>query len=221
MAKRSKRMSKRESEELFYKLCVVVSETNKVEDAAKLLRDLLSFTEVEMIAKRIKIAELLIDKKTYREISEELKTSSATIFKVQEWLNVSGDGYRKAIEKTRGRNIRNDKPLTTYDSSSWADLKRQLPAYFWPQILLENIIANSNKRQRAKIETVLKQLEKIEEKNPLYERIDKIMSRHYRNQNQKKLFNKNREKLSEKDNINKGKKQKNNNMSQRNEVGNR
>ncbi len=189
-------MSKRESEELFYKLCVVVSETNKVEDAAKLLRDLLSFTEVEMIAKRIKIAELLIDEKTYREISEELKTSSATIFKVQEWLNVSGDGYRKAIKKTKGRNVRNDKLLTTYDSSSWADLKRKLPVYFWPQILLENIIANSNNRQRAKIETVLKQLEKIEEKNPLYERIDKIMAEQYREENQKKRLHKNKRKLA-------------------------
>jgi TrpR-related protein YerC/YecD len=190
MAKRSKKMTKRESEELFYKLCVVVSETNKVEDAAKLLRDLLSFTEVEMIAKRIKIAEMLIEGMTYREINESLKTSNATIFKVQEWLNVSGDGYRKAVEKTKGRNIRNDKPLSTYDSSSWADLKRKLPAYFWPQILLENIIANANKRQRAKIETVLKQLEKIEEKNPLYKRIDKIMAGHYRNQNQQKKSDK-------------------------------
>ena len=181
MAKKSKKMSKRESEELFYKLCVVISETSRVEDAAKLLRDLLSSTEVEMIAKRIKIAEMLIENKTYRAINEELKTSNATIFKVQEWLNVSGDGYRKAVEKTKGRSIRNDTPLSTYDSSAWADLKRQLPMYFWPQILLENIIKNSNKRQRAKIQTVLKQLEKVEDKNPLYKRIDKIMARHYQN----------------------------------------
>ena len=192
MAKRSKKMSRRESEELFYKLCVVVAETDKVEDAAKLLRDLLSFTEVEMIAKRIKIAEMLIENMTYREINESLKTSNATIFKVQEWLNVSGDGYRKAIKKTKGRNIKNDKPLLTYDSSSWADIKRKMPMYFWPQILLESIIVNANKRQRAKIETVLKELRKVKEKNPLYERIDKIMAGYYRNQSQQKRINKKR-----------------------------
>ena len=192
MAQKSKKMSKRESEELFYKLSVVISETNKVEDAARLLRDLLSVTEVEMIAKRIKIAELLIDKKTYRAISEELKTSSATIFKVQEWLNTSGDGYRKAVKKTKGRDLQNDTPLSTYDSSTWADLKRQLPAYFWPQILLENIITNSSKRQQARISTVLKQMKKMEQKNPLYKRIDKIMAEQYKEGNQEKLLNKNK-----------------------------
>jgi TrpR-related protein YerC/YecD len=190
MARRSKKMTRRESEELFYKLSVVISETDKVDDAAKLLRDLLSVTEVEMIAKRIKIAEMLLDGSTYKNINELLKTSSSTILKVQEWLNTSGSGYRKVIEKTKGRNLRNDTPLSTYDSSAWADMKRQLPAYFWPQILLENIITNSSKKQQARIGTVLKQMKKMEQKNPLYERIDKIMAGHYRNQNQKNKINK-------------------------------
>jgi len=194
MARRSKKMTRRESEELFYKLSVVIAETDKVDDAARLLRDLLSVTEVEMIAKRIKIAEMLLDKATYKEINEVLKTSSSTILKVQEWLNTSGSGYRKIIKKTKGRNLRNDTPLSTYDSSAWADLKRQLPAYFWPQILLENIIKNSSKKQKARIKTVLKQMNKMEEKNPLYDRIDKIMAGHYRNKNQQKLIDKNRNK---------------------------
>jgi len=196
MARRSKKMTRRESEELFYKLSVVIAETDKVDDAARLLRDLLSVTEVEMIAKRIKIAEMLLDKATYKEINEVLKTSSSTILKVQEWLNTSGSGYRKIIKKTKGRNLRNDIPLSTYDSSAWADLKRQLPAYFWPQILLENIITNSSKKQQARIKTVLKQMDKMEEKNPLYDRIDKIMAEHYRDINQQKLIDKNKNKKS-------------------------
>ena len=183
-------MTKRESEELFYKLCVVVAETNKIDDAAKLLRDLLSITEVEMIAKRIKIAEMLLDGSTYREINELLKTSSATILKVQEWLNTSGSGYRKVIQKTKGRNLRNDTPLSTYNSSDWAELKRRLPMYFWPQILLENIIINSSKKQKDRIKSVLRQMNKLEGKNLLYKRIDKIMAEHYRNENQKNVINK-------------------------------
>ncbi len=183
-------MTRRESEELFYKLCVVVAETNKIDDAAKLLRDLLSITEVEMIAKRIKIAEMLLDGNTYREINEVLKTSSATILKVQEWLNTSGSGYRKVIQKTKGRNLRNNTPLSTYNSSDWAKLKRQLPMYFWPQILLENIIINSSRKQKDRIKSVLRQMNKLEEKNPLYKRIDKIMAEHYRNENQKNVINK-------------------------------
>ena len=191
MAQRSKKLPKKEVEDLFYKLCVVVSKTNDIEDAARLLRDLLSSTEAEMIAKRIKIAEKLIDKATYREINEELKTSNATIFKVQEWLNVSGDGYRKAIETTKGRDLRNDVTLSTYDSSNWADLKRKLPMYFWPQIVLENIIATANKKQQDKIKTVLRQVKKMEEKHPLYERIDKIMASHHRDANQRERLDNN------------------------------
>ena len=207
MAQRSKKLARKEIEELFYKLCMVVSKTSDIGDAAKLLRDLLSVTEAEMIAKRIKIAEMLIDEMTYREISEELKTSSATIFKVQEWLNVSGDGYRKAVEKTKGRSLRNDVTLSTYDCSSWADIKRKMPAYFWPQIVLENIIATANKKQQDKIKTVLKQVKKMEQKDPLYARIDKIMAGHYRNSNQQKKMDKNKEKSTDKSRDNKNKKE--------------
>ena len=192
MARRSKKMTRGESEELFYKLSVVISETDKIDDAARLLRDLLSITEVEMIAKRIKIAEMLLNNFTYKEINEALKTSSSTILKVQEWLNISGSGYRKVIKKTKGRSLCNDTPLSTYNSSAWADLKRQSPAYFWPQILLENIIINSSKKQQARIKTVIKQMGKMEEKNPLYKRIDKIMAGHYRNKNQRKRVDKNK-----------------------------
>ena len=183
MAQRSKKLSKEEVEALFYKLCVVVSKTNKIEDAARLLRDLLSFTEAEMIAKRIKIAEMLIAEATYREINEELKTSNATIFKVQEWLNVSGDGYRKAIKKTKNKSVKKDIALPTYDSGNWAEMKKRFPMYHWPEILVENLIATANKRQQAKINTVLNQMNKMEEKNPLYEKINKIMASQYNDVN--------------------------------------
>ena len=96
------------------------------------------------------------------------------------------------MEKTKGRNIRNDTPLSTYDSSDWAELKRRLPMYFWPQILLENIIINSSKRQKDRIKTVLKQMKKMEKKNPLYDKIDKIMADYYKNQQHQIKKNKNK-----------------------------
>ena len=177
MAKRSKELSKEEIEKLFYKLCVVISATNKIEDAAKLLRDLLSFTEAEMIAKRIKIAEMLLKDLTYRDIVREVKTSHGTIFKVQEWLKISGEGYRKAIKKTKGKELKKVPNTYNYSPEDWMSMKRKFPMYYWPEILLENIIAISNKKQKNKIESVLKQMGKMKKKDALYRRIEKIMKR--------------------------------------------
>ena len=177
MAKLSKKLSKKEVEKLFYKLCVIIAKTNKTEDAAKLLRDLLSFTEAEMIAKRIKIAEMLIEDATYQDIINKLKVSSATIFKVQEWLKISGEGYRKAIKKAQGKELKKARNIYNYNTENWSSLKKRYPMYYWPEILLENIIATSNKKQKKKIEAVLGQMEKIKKKDSLYKRIEKIMKR--------------------------------------------
>ncbi len=161
---------------MFYKLCIVIAKTNKVEDAAKLLRDLLSFTEAEIIAKRIKIAEMLLDDATYQEIINDLNVSSSTIFKVQEWLKISGDGYRKAIEKTKGNELKRVGALE-YNPENWMSMKKKFPMYYWPEILLENIIATANKRQKDKIEMVLRQMKKMKSKDKLYQRIERIMKK--------------------------------------------
>ncbi len=161
---------------MFYKLCVVIAKTNRTEDAAKLLRDLLSFTEAEVIAKRIKIAEMLLSGATYQEVIDRLKVGSGTIFKVQEWLKISGDGYKKAIQKTKGKELKKVETLN-YNPEDWMSMKKRFPAYYWPEILLENIIATANKRQRSKIETVLRQMKKMKSKDKLYQRIEKIMKK--------------------------------------------
>ena len=101
MAKFHSRLSKKEVEELFYKLSAAISETRSVKEAADFLRDLLSYQEAEMIAKRLKIAEFLVEQKTYAEIKKEIKVSYGTIARVQEWLKLQGDGYRKAIKNTK------------------------------------------------------------------------------------------------------------------------
>lgn len=177
MPRISKELSKKEIEKLFYKLCVIISTTNKIEDAAKLLRDLLSFTEAEMIAKRIKIAEMLLEDFTYRDIVKKIKVSHGTIFKVQEWLKISGEGYRKAIRKTKGKELKKTSNFDNYNPEDWMSMKRRFPMYYWPEILLENLIATSNKKQKNKIESVLKQMDKMKNKDSLHKRIEKIMKR--------------------------------------------
>ncbi|TSC90177.1 MAG: hypothetical protein G01um10145_281 [Microgenomates group bacterium Gr01-1014_5] len=75
-----------------------VSKAKYRRDVASFLTDLLSPTERIMLAKRLAIAYLLVKKSwTYREISQILKVSLATIQRVSLVLNVQGDGYRKIV----------------------------------------------------------------------------------------------------------------------------
>lgn len=174
MAKFNSKLSREEVKKIFYQLCVAISEIKNIEEAAELLRDLLSYQEAQMIAKRLKIAELLLDGMTYDEIQEKLKVSASTIARVQEWLKISGEGYNKAAKRIKGKEPK--KFSSNYNPEEWNSLKRRYPMYYWPQILLENIIRESNMKQKKKIERVISQMDKIKEKNELFLRLKKLVS---------------------------------------------
>lgn len=176
MAKFHSKLSKQEVDKLFYQLCVALSETKNAKETAELLRDLLSYQESEMIAKRLKIAELLLDNLTYSEICKVLKVSPPTIARVQEWLKISGEGYQRAMKSMKNSEIDNKKTKNN-QIESWSNLKKKFPAYYWPEILLENIIKESNNRQKKKIESVINQLEKSKEKNELFIKIKSLLKK--------------------------------------------
>ena len=175
MGKFNSKLSKKEVEKYFYQLCVAISETKNAKEVAELLRDLLSYQEAEMIAKRLKIAELLLDEFTYDEIQAELKVSAATIARVQEWIRIAGEGYQKAARRIKGKSIKEDEIVYNYDS--WGKMKKRFPAYYWPELLLETIIREANERQRKKINSVISEMEKTKEKSEVFYKIRKIMVR--------------------------------------------
>jgi uncharacterized protein YerC len=174
MAKFNSKLPKEELRKYFYQLCVAMSELKNPKEAADLLRDLLSYQEAEMIAKRLKIAESLLSNSTYQEIQKNLKVAPTTIARVQEWLKISGDGYQRAVSKIKNESIKTKNIHHSYDD--WFSLKRRYPAYYWPQILLENIIETANSRQRNKIKGVLEQMEKMKEKNELFSKLKHLLS---------------------------------------------
>jgi TrpR-related protein YerC/YecD len=175
MAKRNSKLSKAEIEEIFYQLCLAISEIKNAKEAAEFLRDLLSYPEVEMVAKRLKIAELLINKATYEEIMNQIKVSAGTIARVQEWLNVSGEGYRNIISKIKNKKIDRKKINTYHNPENWGSLKKRYPMYYWPQIVLENIIENANIKQKKQLKSVLGQIGKMKQKAELYKKINKLL----------------------------------------------
>jgi TrpR-related protein YerC/YecD len=163
------KLDKRTTEEIIIDFCEAISATKNSKEAAQLLTDLLGRQELEMLARRLKIAQLLLDDFKYGDIQKLLKVSSTTIARVQTWLQQSGEGYRLVIERTRGsrksRSI-NQSPVRL------SGIKKKYPLYFWPQILLEYWVKNSSQKQKHEMQNVLS---RINDKSKLYKDLEVLL----------------------------------------------
>ena len=171
------KLTDNERDGLFIELCYALSRTKNIRELAELLKDLLTAQELEMISKRLSIADLLLDNLTYQEIQRVLKVSNTTIARVHEWLKVSGEGFRLAKENLEKFKKQEKKLSKSYRNlSSWDKMKRKYPMYFWPQLVLEEIVRNANERQKEKIKNILKQ---SHQKTKLYKQLDRIFKGKY------------------------------------------
>jgi len=161
------KLSKKEQESLLFDLVYALVRTKNVNEAALLLQDLFTKSEITIISKRLRIAKLLIEGRSYEEIEKRLNVSHATIAKIAAWLTDRGDGFRKIIKKLpKNENEEN------FQLSDWDKYKRRHGLYFWPDLVLEEIIKNSNKKQKEKIRSVL---ERVEEKSELHKKLGKLL----------------------------------------------
>lgn len=170
MAKHSafRQLNKKQIDDLFIEFIEALDSVKNSKEAASFIRDLLSEQEIVMFARRLQIANLLIAGETYENIRQALKVSFGTIARVQTWLNLYGDGYRAVIEKVRKKN----KVIRSNESAPWKSLKKKYPMYFWPQLLLEEIVKGASKRERQRLEAVVNQLR---EKTQLSKSLDEII----------------------------------------------
>ena len=138
-------------------LCDAIVKMKKPEEAAKLISDLLSQQELEMIAKRLEIAKLLIEGHTYEYIRGVLKAGASTIARVNTWLSLSGEGFKLAY--TRRQKTKEVDYDEIYDPQSWYTFKRRYSLYFGLELFLEELVKQSNRNQRNKIFTILQSME--------------------------------------------------------------
>ena len=169
-SRRFEKLSKSEQENLFVDLLNALVCTENLSDAALFLQDLLTRKEAQTLSKRLRIAKLLITGMTYEEIGKDLHASHATIAKIAIWLNERGDGFRKIVEKLPERKVEKEKAWT--DLSDWDKFKRKHALYFWPELLLEEVIKSATKKNKDRISNVL---ENLDEKNELHRRIEKLL----------------------------------------------
>lgn len=83
--------------QLFTTLWQLVVDLKSPKEVEMVLSDLLSVTEMSTLAKRLAVAYWLSKKRSYENIKQNLKVSSATVAEVQR--NMKKPGWRLAIQK--------------------------------------------------------------------------------------------------------------------------
>lgn len=72
---------------------------NNEEDCYRLFEDLFTIREVQDLAQRLEVAQLLNQKATYTEIVEKTGVSTATIGRVNRALNYGAGGYQLVLDR--------------------------------------------------------------------------------------------------------------------------
>ena len=72
-----------------------------IEDCERFFRDLMTEQEIEVFTARFKTALMLDKKISYRKISKETGMSTATVTRVNNWLERGMGGYRLVIDKLK------------------------------------------------------------------------------------------------------------------------
>jgi TrpR-related protein YerC/YecD len=81
-------------------------------EAARFLRDLCTLGEIHDMSQRWAVVRLLDQGLHYAEISKRTGASTATITRIASWLNHGEGGYKRALERIRQREDR-EQPYPT------------------------------------------------------------------------------------------------------------
>jgi TrpR-related protein YerC/YecD len=89
------RFKNEEIDELFQAILALKSE----EDCYRFFEDICTINEIHAISQRWHVAKLLYEHKTYNEIEEITKASTATISRINKCLTYGADGYRRILDR--------------------------------------------------------------------------------------------------------------------------
>lgn len=73
-----------------------------VDEAAAFLRDLCTLRELDEMVQRWTVAQFLARGLSYRDISERTGASTATVTRINQWLQHGTGGYRMMLERMSG-----------------------------------------------------------------------------------------------------------------------
>jgi len=70
-----------------------------LEECYRFFEDIGTIQEIKSLAQRLEVAKMLRDKKTYHEIAEKTRASTATISRVNRCLIYGADGYNLILDR--------------------------------------------------------------------------------------------------------------------------
>ena len=71
------------------------------EDCYRFFEDICTVNEIHAIAQRLQVAKLLSAKRTYNEIEDITKASTATISRINKCLVYGADGYKRVLDRLK------------------------------------------------------------------------------------------------------------------------
>ena len=92
-------LKKNINSDLIFDLINAFKSIKSTEESVFFLQDILTAHEIKNLAVRLRIAKMLLKNTSQRDISTELKVSTATVTKVNSWLNQKGDGFREVVAR--------------------------------------------------------------------------------------------------------------------------
>lgn len=69
------------------------------QDVELFLQDLCTYAEIENMAQRLYAAKMILEGKTYNQITDETQISTVTLSRVSSCVKHGGGGYKTIIEK--------------------------------------------------------------------------------------------------------------------------
>jgi TrpR-related protein YerC/YecD len=84
-------------------LCRAVASVRSEGEAGRVLRDLCTMSELEAMAHRWQVAQLLEEGLPYLEISRRTHASTTTVTRVAHWLRHGEGGYRLLLGRAKRR----------------------------------------------------------------------------------------------------------------------
>ncbi len=82
------------------------------DEARRFLRDLMTESEIEEFANRLRAAEMLTENVPYSVIEKKTGLSSTTVARVSKWLNGRGGGYREIIGRLHHHSFQTGRGLS-------------------------------------------------------------------------------------------------------------
>lgn len=77
-----------------------VLKLKSIKEAEAFFRDLCTISELQEMVDRWRIVRLLAEGKSYRDVAQELETSTTTVSRVASWLKNGKGGYRLALKRS-------------------------------------------------------------------------------------------------------------------------